>query len=133
VAANGASPRGETALITALLAGKTAAEAAQGCGLSERTVSRRLADPRFQQQLAQARQRVLSRAVHVLVDGTTSAAATLRWLAGHADQEHVRLAAARAVLDAAWRGVEVLDLAGRIAALEGRVTEPEGSWPRPVG
>jgi hypothetical protein len=118
---HGRRDQGEGVLIAALLQGQTLAEAAQASHLSERTVRRRLADPAFVRELQQARQRAVGRAVNVLVDGTTTAAVTLRWLASHAEQEHVRLAAARSILDFAFRGLETLDLAERIAQLEARV------------
>jgi hypothetical protein len=108
-------------LIAALLHGNTIPEAAQASGLSERTVSRRLADPSFQAALREARQRALSRAINVVVEGATGAAVQLRWLAGHATQEHVKLAAARAVLEYSFRGLEALDLVDEVAALRAEV------------
>jgi hypothetical protein len=113
-------------LVAALLAGKPVSEAAKLSGLSERTVSRRLADPAFQRLVSDARQQAIRRAVNVLVDGTTLAAATLRWLASNADQEHVKLAAARSILEYAFKGMETLDLAERIAALEVQAAGPTG-------
>jgi hypothetical protein len=127
MARNGTAGQGEPLLISALLQGKSVAEAAQASGLSDRTVKRRLADPSFVQELRQARQRAIGRAVNVLIESTTTAAVTLRWLATHATQEHVRLAAARSILEYAFRGLETLDLAERVAALEGQ--REQQRWP----
>ena len=132
MARNGTAGQGEPALLVALLQGKTIPEAAQATGLSERTIKRRLADPAFVRELQVARQRAVSRAVNVLVEGTTTAAVTLRWLASHATQEHVRLAAARSILEYAFRGVEAVDMAERITQLEAAVASRQNgrhAWP----
>jgi hypothetical protein len=124
MARNGARDQGEEALITALLQGKTIPEAAEAAGVSPRTVNRRLADPGFVRQLQAARQRVLTRAVNVLLEGTVGAAVTLRFLATNAEQEAIRLAAARSVLDYALRGVETVDLAEQVRALQAHQESP---------
>lgn len=118
MATHGTRDQGEAALIAALLAGKTQAEAAAAAGVSLRTVSRRLGDPAFVAQLRAARQRVLTRAVNVLMEGTVGAAVTLRFLATNAEQEAIRLAAARSILDYAFKGIETVDLAEQVAALQ---------------
>src|SRR5689334_1741861 len=115
MARNGAASQGDPALITALLQGKSVTEAAEVAGVSPRTVSRRLADPAFVWELQVARQRVLARAVNVLLEGTTTAAVTLRWPASHAEQESIKLAGARSILDYAFKGIETMDLAERVA------------------
>jgi hypothetical protein len=128
MARRGAAGAGEPVLITALRQGKSIPEAAQAAQLSPRTVNRRLADPAFQRELAAARARMLGRAVAVLVDGTVYAAAQLRWLAANADQEGIKLAACRSILEYAFRGletVEMLALGERVAALE---TERGHQW-----
>jgi hypothetical protein len=118
MATHGARDQGTPALIAALLQGKTIAEAAEASGLSPRTVSRRLADPAFVRELQAARQRVLTRAVNVLLEGTVGAAVTLRFLATNAEQESIRLAAARSILDYAFKGIETVDLAEQVRALQ---------------
>jgi hypothetical protein len=127
MAAPGTPGRGEAALLAALLQGKSTAEAAAAAGLSPRTVQRRLADPAFVCLLHQARARALARAINILAEGATSAAVQLRWLAVNATQEHVRLAAARSILEYALRGLEALDLPDRIAALEHREAQRWGA------
>ena len=119
------SGRGDAALLAALVQGKSLSDAASTSGVSESTVKRRLADPRFQRELQAARQRAVSRAVSILAEGTTTAAVNLRWLASNAAQESVRLAAARSILEYAFRGIETMDLAERIRALE---AEREHRW-----
>jgi hypothetical protein len=111
------------ALQAALLQGLTTEAAAKAAGVSERTAYRRTSDPGFQRELAQARARALSRALSVLVDGTAGAAAQLRWLATHAEQESIQLAACRSVLELALRGTELVDLVQEIAELREQVRQ----------
>jgi len=80
-----------------------------------------MADPAFQREFAAARTRALGRAVAVLVDSTHDAAHQLAWLASHAHQEAIQLAACRSILELSLKGTELLDLAERLSALEARV------------
>jgi hypothetical protein len=127
VARDGPARRRDPVLITAFLQGKSIAAAAQVAGISERTAKRRVADPAFQRELAAARTRLLARAIGVLVDGALGAAVQLRQLAQGAVQESIRLAAARSILEFSFRGLEALDLAERVAALE-QATEEGPTW-----
>ncbi len=121
----------DAVLIVALASGKGPAEAAKLAGVSERTVYRRLQDPVWRRQVAAARTDMLARAVGVLAEGTTAAAATLRLLL-RSDAPSVQLAAARAILDQTTRGIELLDLAYRVTALEEQAAAAE-STPRGPG
>jgi hypothetical protein len=105
------------ALIGALASGGSLAEAARRAHCSESTVARRLRDPVFQQQVADARRAVLAQALGILTDAATAAAQTLRALLD-ADADSIRLGAARAILDAAKQHVELDDIARRLEALE---------------
>ncbi len=113
-------------LIAALAAGKPVAEAAKLAGVSERTVYRRLADSLWRRRVAAARTELLARAVGILAEGTTAAAATLRLLL-RSDSPSVQLAAARAILDQTTRGIELLDLAERVSALEEQTAAAEAA------
>jgi hypothetical protein len=123
MATHGRRSHGDGALQTALLQGLTTEAAAKAAGVSERTAYRRTSDPGFQRELAQARARALSRALSVLVDGTAGAAAQLRWLATHAEQESIQLAACRSVLELALRGTELVDLAQEVTELREQVQQ----------
>jgi len=105
------------ALVVALASGGSLAEAARRAHCSESTVARRLRDPAFQQQVADARRAMLGQALGILTDAATAAAQALRALLD-AEGESVRLRAAVAILDAARAHVELDDLAQRVAALE---------------
>jgi len=113
-------------LIAALAAGKPVAEAAKLAGVSERTVYRRLADSLWRRRVAAARTELLARAVGILAEGTTAAAATLRLLL-RSDSPSVQLAAARAILDQTTRGIELLDLAERVSVLEEQTAAAEAA------
>jgi hypothetical protein len=126
------SRRGDAQLLAALAQGQSLTEAAKAARLSESTARRRLADPAFRAALSEARQRAVARAVTILASGMAEAAARLRWLSARAGEERVQLAAARTVIEQGLKGVELLDLAERITALEERLadapTKGLGRW-----
>ena len=107
----------DVALIAALASGLTVQDAATQAHVSERTARRRLEPREFRRQVADARAAVLERAIGRLVDATTDAADTLRALL-KADSESVRHAAAKTLIESASKGLELLDLVERVAALE---------------
>ena len=115
----------DIALIAALAGGATVAEAAKTAGVSERTAFRRLQDPAFQERLREAREGTIRRAVAMLADMGTEAAATLRALLEPTVPPTVRLGAARAVLELGARLRENEELARRVAELEAMVSEIE--------
>lgn len=107
----------DDALVLALAAGATMADAAEQAGVSERTAFRRMQDALFRQQVVITRTRFYEQAVGLLADSLTDAVRTLRALL-EADSESTRLGAARTILDAGPRLRESEELAERIAALE---------------
>ena len=114
----------DQALIAALAAGATKQEAARLVGVGERTVYRRLEDPRFRRRVDEARAELVNRAVGSLADASSAAVATLRALL-EADSESVRLGACRAILDLGLKLREAEELERRIRALEEQAaTEP---------
>jgi hypothetical protein len=125
--AGGVRTSADAILIAALASGKPVAEAARLGGVSERTVYRRLADSEWRRRVATARTEMLARAIGVLAEGATTAAATLRILL-RADSPSVQLAAARTILEQTTRGIELLDIAERVAALE-----EQAAAAKPVG
>jgi hypothetical protein len=112
--------KGDTALVLALAAGRTARAAARDAGLGERTVTRRLADSDFRRRVFELRAEMVRRALGKLAEGMAEAADTLRRLL-RAESESVRLGAARSILelgDRLWEGVEVAE---RLRAVEERL------------
>jgi len=112
--------RKQEAAIAGLLAHSTLAEAAAAAGIAERTLKNWLQLPEFQKAYAVARQDLLSRTVGRLLATCEKAVATLeRNLSAGKPGEQTR--AAVAVLTLAVRGVETLELAERLAAVEARL------------
>jgi hypothetical protein len=105
--------------ITASLACSTFDAAAEQAGVAPATLRRWLTEDDFQQRYRGARRQVLEQAVSGLQQAARVAVATLRAIAEDATAPPgARVSAARTVLDQAFRGMEVLDLAARIEHLE---------------
>jgi hypothetical protein len=112
------SPKQEAAAL-ALAAGLTIEAAAKAAKAGGRTVRTWLATvPAFPRRVAELRAEMTQRALGRLIEGMTSAADTLGYLARKAKAETVRLGAARAVLELGVKLRETVELAERIAALE---------------
>jgi hypothetical protein len=107
----------EDLALAALLSEPTMQQAASKAGVSESTMLRWLADPSFQARYRAARRQVVEQAVAQLQQGTSEAVETLRrnLKCGLPASE---IAAAKAILDFAVKGVELVDLAVRVDALE---------------
>jgi hypothetical protein len=119
--------RREEAAIAALLACPTLEEAAQRAGIGESTLRGWLHDPVFQQRYRGARRQVVEQAIGGMQQATGEAVTALRrnLTSGVPASE---IAAAKAILDFAVKGVELVDLAERIEQLEraaGAATERE--------
>ena len=110
------SRREETA-IAALLACPTLEAAAERAGIDPATLRRWLADPSFAARYRAARRQVVEQAVSALqrAAGESVEALQRNLTCGTPTAE---IAAAKAILDQAFRGMEVLDLAARIEQLE---------------
>lgn len=117
MAGNGGKKMTDGLLIAALAAGASQVDAAKRAGLSESTVGRRMKDPTFRQELADAKRAMLETAVSRLTASATAAATTLYQLLA-ADSDAIRLSAARAILELSVRLREATELEARIAALE---------------
>ena len=116
--------RTEPQLIVLLAAGRTVQSAAKSCGISEKTVQRRLQDPDFQKRVAKARVEITARATAALADGATTAVRTLRRLL-KAKSESVRLGAVRTFLEFGLEAAQAGDLEQRVASLERRRPDHE--------
>jgi Homeodomain-like domain len=112
--------KAEDALLLALACGATVETASRQCGLSERTIYRRLKEPDFQRKLRDVRADMLARTAAALTAAATEAVRTLLDLQKPGVQAAVRLGAARAILEIGLKLRENVDLEARIAALEDR-------------
>lgn len=112
------SRRGADAVVVATLAaGGTKREAAAAAGVGERTVYRRMSDPNFRQQVAEARAQLAAEVVTRAAGLAGRAMDTLADLLGDGNA-HIRLGAARTILTLAAEHGERAELAARLGALE---------------
>ena len=110
--------RHEAALV-ALLSEPTMEAAAKKSGVSISTLSRWMEIPEFQEKYRQARRDSVSTATCALQRHAAGAVATLAAIMGDIEAPPaVRVSAARAVLELAYRAVEVEDVLARLDALE---------------
>ena len=103
--------------LDALLSEQTLAGAAEKAGISQPTLRRWLKQDDFLAAYREARRQVVEKAVAQLQNSAWAASTTLLKLLG-SSSDSVRLRAAMAILDHAHKGVELLDIDERIAALE---------------
>ena len=117
----------QAAAIVALLTHSNVQEAAKACGQSETTLWRWQQEPVFATAYAQARRQAMEQALSALQKATGTATATL--LAIMQDTQapaSARVTSARSVLEYAFKGVELLEMEARLAALEEALDRPEG-------
>jgi hypothetical protein len=95
--------------------------AARQCGVSDRTVYRRLADRDFRRRLQQVRADFVRRTAGTMTAAATEAVRTLLELLKAPTAAPVRLGAARAVLEIGVKVREAAELEERLAALEERL------------
>ena len=105
-------------ILLALACGATPETAARQAGVSERTVHRRLADPKFRQKLEQLRTDMMQRTASGLAAAGSESVRTLLDLQKASVPPATRLGAAKAVLEMSMKLREMTDLKERIAALE---------------
>jgi hypothetical protein len=118
--------RGDAQLIPVLARGGTLEEAATAAGLSERTVSRRLSDPRFRVEVLRSRGELFA---HALGKLASQAEASVMALAAIRDDVSapwsVRRAAARDILTIGQALSEALDIELRLGEVEQTLAELE--------
>ena len=76
IGANG--PKNETQLLMALACGATVEQASRQCGLTDRTIYRRLKNPAFKAQIAQMRREMVKRAAGAMAAAAGSSASVGR-------------------------------------------------------
>jgi hypothetical protein len=105
----------------ALACGASVEQAARQTGWSERTIFRRLRDPKFCRELQAVRDDMVRRSAGMLTAAAGEAVKTLVTLMAGNVPPATRLGAARAVLEIGIKVREVSELAERVAALEDRL------------
>ncbi|TEB08635.1 hypothetical protein Psch_02201 [Pelotomaculum schinkii] len=107
------------AAIAALLTAPTIAEAAAAVGVHEQTLWRWLQQEEFQGRYREAKRQAVAQAVARLQQATTKAVDTLEEVMDDdLATPSSRVTAAKTVLDAAFKGIELDDLAARVDELE---------------
>lgn len=112
--------KGQAAFFLALAAGDCIKEAGAKAGLSERQAHRRFREPETMGRVAELRAEMITRAAAKLADAATAAADRLRNLL-EAESESVRLAAAKALLELAFKSRELCDWETRLSELERKI------------
>jgi hypothetical protein len=111
--------------ISALLTEATVAAAAEKAGVSEASLGRWQKLPEFRAAYLEARRQVVEKAYAQIQQSSWAASSTLIRLLG-SNSDSVRLRAAMELLNQANKGLETLDFAERLAALEERQAEQDG-------
>jgi len=107
------------AAIQALIGNPNVKEAAQTCGVSERTMHRWLKEPGFSRQLEEAQRGVTNSLMRSVISRAERAAETLdSIMANSKASAHARVAAARTLLEFSFKAVELGDIMKRLEALE---------------
>jgi hypothetical protein len=104
-------------LIDLLAAGETFTRAAKLAGISRRTVTRRMANPQFRQEVTDARKRIVDGAAGKMAASMAAAADTLRRLL-RSKSDGVRLRAATAILELGVKLRDATEIAERVSLLE---------------
>ena len=122
MAGNGQKTRQREKAICGLLQQSTIAEAAQYAGISEGTLYRWLRDdPTFQKLYRESRRESVRQATARLQQACGQAVQTLMDVQSDVESSaSARVTAAKAILELAYKAVEIEDLETRITALEER-------------
>lgn len=105
--------------IAGLLQQPTLSKAAKVAGIGEATLWRWLQQPGFKELYQEARRQTVGHAICQLQQASSEAVSTLRVIMADVNAPaSSRVAAARATLELALRGVELEDLTARVEALE---------------
>lgn len=105
-------------LVTLLATGMSQCAAAEAAGVSESTVTRRMATPEFREKVETARHELTTQAAGQLLSAVPKAISTLSSLAETAASEGIRLNAAKAVLEMTIKWREHGDLLEKLVELQ---------------
>jgi len=125
--------KNEESLLLALACGATVESAARQCGLSDRTVYRRLEDAAFKKRLERVRADMVGRSAGMLTAAGGESVRTLMALQKDSTPA-VRLGAARTILEMGLKIRQMVDLEQRLEELEellaAQSQTPAGGWQR---
>lgn len=107
-------------VLNALLNTASISDAAKTCGLSEKTIYRYLEDESFQKEYRRARRSLVERSIGQIQTATGEAVETLKRNL-YCENPSVEVRAAQIILDAANKGIELLDVIERLEVLENAV------------
>ncbi len=108
--------------LAALLESSSVTEAAQKCGLSQKTLYRFLEDDDFKREYRSARRQAFENSIAQIQSASGEAVETLRQNL-HCENPFVEVRAAQIILDNAYKGIELLELMERIERLEDAIEE----------
>ncbi len=117
MAGNGGCRKNDELLAAAVAAGRGLYEAAAELGISDRTASRRNADPAFRHKVSELRAEMLASATGALSAGLREAIAALKAVVENGAEQN-RLKAAKTWIDAALKTTALIELESRIRTLE---------------
>ena len=117
-----------TLLALALAAGTPVGEAADQAGICRKTVQRWLAKPAFRRLVSRLRGQMLATALGYMSDNMTRAARTVAALLD-APEPHIRLRAARTLMNFGLRFRESVDVTDHIHQLERELARKQGVLP----
>lgn len=113
--------KGEPAVLLALSAGRTIAQAASAGGVTERTVYRRLEGEAYRAAIRSHRDAAIEEALGRLTRYASAAVDTLDRLSRTADSDSVRRSAARDIVTQVVALHDHVELSTRLAAMEDEV------------
>lgn len=105
-------------LAVAIACGQTQETAAKAAGVCRTTVARKVTDPAFRAMVSALRRQAVDRALGVLSNGCSDAAAQLILIASNGETESNRLKASVAVLELAAKYGDRADMEERVRQLE---------------
>lgn len=106
--------------LSALLNTASVIEASQTCGLSEKTLRRFLEDADFQKEYRTARRSLVETSISQIQKATGEAVKALQRNL-HCENPAVEVRCAQIIIEAAVKGVELIDVIERLEALEDAV------------
>lgn len=107
-------------LVAALARGVTYEQASTECGLSKRTINRRMANHAFRDRVVSARREWLDLATSAIAAALHEAVDTLKSLMRSGESETARLGAARALVGMLLPLRQSVDFEERLARIEGK-------------
>jgi arginine/lysine/ornithine decarboxylase len=111
--------------IAALLETNTITAAAQLTGIAEKSLRNWLKEPGFAGEYRDARRALVTQASDRLAKSCREAVDTLNDIMRHSENDAPRVTAARAILDYAYKAVEIDDLTARLERLEAQLNPRE--------